>query len=1659
MKMISENFAIKINRNGRRIIAILLCAVMIISTVPQLISLASETVSDSSGNSKSFSLTSATVGKGKTVGNNYILAVSTGDVAGKRILYFTINYKDKGGYSRTQEVFPTNAKRYGYKKSLNIGDTSSTEKNILSKYLGYNVFSTTGISDESIEALLSNRSDQLYFTTMYPIDEVVSITINSQYKTETTSDEKNEWGCLEFALYKVDQNYGIGNTGALSGDFRVLFSGKLLCTLATKGSTTGSSYAFTWNGIGKTSIEIEKSSKKVNYYLSDKNTDYSNIEAETKYLEIELADTYDAALASYSQILFNSSGGFAISNFGKTVKTQSTSFKECLAVTLKYKDKNGNNKTVKIPFIHSALETLVEAVVGSGENPENITGYAGVFMQGTSLVVPVTLDDFASAVSVSIKLGSQNNFDEEFSLFNSSDNALTQTDEKISIASCHLYDGNSKPSFKLNGGVVEYDFATDPSYVYVARNYSGYDIPADSAAVTLSMSAYEKGDKLTPSITGSTYIIGLKTDDIEGSVTNNDIYVSLEYEKTNNSTETTDYFNIKDCSADFYGYTGAVETGSSTNQITPLDAKSVVCGNFATGYRVNHSEFVYFYVNLENVSTFTGANIKLGSDIAKDEWQCSGFEIYKARDVGRLTYTVADKISTYKYSDTDSSGNENIYSANRLSDRNFDGTQFISYVDPFLIRPGETKHLDFSDSSVDNKDVNWEDYEYYMSYEQSKIDLGFTDTRATYEVSVHVGKDVSSDGVDGDCGSKNQFYFQLVFTDGKSGYVLANQQLSSDGFRTGATETFKIKLNREYGDLSAIRIIPEDPNDDSDSFDKLKIDYIEVAKVENTGISIKWTVDINGWISIDYTDTAAQGSIQGQTGRSESEIARTYTVTDVGYSVNLLVAVTTTSAEGFPGSLVADITYLNKDDVSVTTQVDIVDAMYEYAELSVENSVTIDGTSRAVSSPGFMFRDYHTDRFFIRLGDLKSIVSMTIYPYSSKSGSLSISNVSVFTVSETGSLILNRNQEYEVSSSKTLLAQSSAEGYTIGFDANLQTNGRMIEFTENKLQIDDALGNHTAVIDRVPKNKDDKLNLYVYMADSAASVSNYDMKYALSYTVDYGIYDSGEVVDKIYKTSGTMKTDTNGNMFYVADISAAGITNISNLELRADSYNYIKANVKYAIVEHVRSGVCIETYYFSFLSPNAYYSGCSSAPLAGVYNSYNTGSQMVEFQLTDESKELLLSKGTDDIVVSLKYTALDGTTSHVLASPNEFLSDTSSDSIKAGGVYRVYFNQPNVTNITGISFTAQGDCAGNVGIQYAYAVNYRTDDVTGEDTIDGYYSFASGITKLRTTTATTLCTASDKDNGDNTVSVSPVEITIKTKDAQNSVESGTNAKINLRISYYDSTGNIKTRNISDISDYIVSGSTETGETVTLRIMIPSFKSLRSAEIEPYDYNAENICGWSPEYIKVSYIVDGESFALTRSITERAVENNPVNVNLSEGSLSVTAVSYNSVTKKHYNKVITPSSENIDAILMNADEKLTVTPEVSGSSLSVSYACYRQIGEKYVAADEYLTVNGTSNDIRSLVFTAPEVSENEVFLIKVTSKEFTSLTVSVEIVVSAKQEETTVEETTVEETTVEETTAEETISENTVIDETTISESEEITTAPEQTTLPEAAIED
>ena len=1545
----------------------------------------------------------------------YLLQVSTGTSAGDNVIGFKITYKNSRNKNCYSEIiFPNLAKKQAYQTAADVGYNFMSAKQ---QYSEVELYDESSLSGDG-EALQSGQFDQLLVDLPYSLSELVSITVFCDYN----QGGNNTWSCQSMAFYYVDTIYGLDAAGYIGQDYYMVFDGRLIAK-TSEGmnlTTSGKPQAFTFSFDASDKYKLDKT-------FDDGTIDYS---ADDSYaiFEMDISDVYGAGLEYLETFSYT----------GCTVEDIIHS--EALNLTLTYTDICGAELKVKVPLVTSYYLSL-RIAYGTNDSAIEKSKTIGIFQQGDTIALRLFLPGYVAAKKCSIAF-TDNSSEFSYAFPGTVDiygdfPFFYTNDTKFSVSAIRIYDQNTSDlSYTCNGTCFTPVHTGTPSYYVVTKSYSGTDITLNSSAGQFTLNTYRSGVTTSAKFTTSYFLFAITTDgNVNSAGSVNDAYIKINYTKNNGTSVESSEFNIREMARNFYG-----------NWMSNLTSTQCFCSKiaFATkkaygraedmGYYVNmqSGKTLYFAVPLSDVSSFTGVKLRLNGT---DEWQISNISIYRLSSyqhrtakwedlsltakcapvqfgMSYLDYTLFQQSFQYNVTcDGYSNSEYQTVTTNRNITRDYEGVECARYDASVLLQANDEKSISFENGSVYTEDVNWEEYTYYMSYEATKQNLGFTKARISYRVDVQVGDDVTGDN---DCGSKNQFYFQLVFASGKSGYVLANQQLSADGFRTGMLESFNISVNRDYGNLEAIHIIPENPNDSEEAYDKLKIDYINVTRVETSGFSMTWTVSIGDWISIDYQDTAAQDSVGGQAGRSEADLARTFVVTGTGYVANILVAFTTaayTNGTQFAGHISAEIKYRDSNDQDQIMTVDVTQAMYEYANRSKVGSIYLNGGEYARNDKSFMMREYHTDRFTVSISGLKQVQSITFSMFDDNEGDWTVSNVSMYLVQSSGQRTINANQEYEIAGSKSLLATSvDTDGFTTRYYNNIN-NSPEIQMSDNLVTVEDNGTSLSASVDYVPQNKDDTMNIYVHMSKLGSSLSSYDMDCAIAYGINLSTDTGSEITDKIYQKSVKLRTDASNYLYYATGISASGLVNVCSLTLKADTYSTsTRALVDYVVVEHVRSGVAIESYYIPFGNVNAAISSVTAKPTGSGQTSANY-SQKVYFMLSASSEQNVLVNKTADIAISITYTSMDGVTSHTLTSPNLFLSENNASILYPGRVYCVTFDQQNVTAITGISFIATGNIANSVGISNACAGNYLVD-ASGEETCLGWYSFAGGLDSIGTSIRTMILTGSNTDSDStNSTTVSPVTVTIKTAEAGTDTESGTSCPVRMTLSYYDSYGDLHNSVFSNIASHATSGSTSTGDTIVVPVLLNNMASLRSITLEPYASGYTDNPSWTISSISASSVVDGVSTELSRAVNSTATEGSAVTVNLGAVLMSVNVFSYDSSTRKSYNKVFTSSASSSDAILIGTDGEITFTPTISGSSQGIGFTCYKVVNGTTVECDDVCEITGTSTNVRKVVFAGDNAVSAGQYKLVFTSAEFPSVTT--EIFVNVEGEETTTEAPTTE----------------------------------------------
>ena len=117
-------------------------------------------------------------------------------------------------------------------------------------------------------------------------------------------------------------------------------------------------------------------------------------------------------------------------------------------------------------------------------------------------------------------------------------------------------------------------------------------------------------------------------------------------------------------------------------------------------------------------------------------------------------------------------------------------------------------------------------------------------------------------------------------------------------------------------------------------------------------------------------------------------------------------------------------------------------------------------------------------------------------------------------------------------------------------------------------------------------------------------------------------------------------TDAEGKTVYsVNGLTATGMSALNRVYVKAQSADVVDAYIDHMIVQQVRSGVVINTFYLDCEHRNA---DMEFYALPGGKQSAQTDEQEVHLLLGDETEEANLVAENRDVAVALQYTTISG---------------------------------------------------------------------------------------------------------------------------------------------------------------------------------------------------------------------------------------------------------------------------------------------------------------------------------------------------------------------------------------------------------------------------------
>ena len=1383
----------------RRLMSVLLVLAMLFQLLPDS---AVKAEASSGGTAKELGKFSR-VGSGRNMTNTYILEISSGTRNGggaaDNVLYFAVYYTTTDNVQRTAILIPTvDALTNSFEQAAGYGNRNSRIEMVR------NVFNYRNQNYNERQALGSVQTDQLIFKAQGQVVSFDKIQIFGK-KTQTDST----WTCQAMRIHQVNTLYGLDMAGWYSNNYFIDFAGEVVADVVM----SDGSGIFRWNNTGgcKTITGLTDRSGASGMTLINKRDmesfrrmypnmrtsigqQHKSQETNTIVVRLDLADQAGAGLEALA-------GSYAA---GSNSKVSSLKFCESAVIRVRYTDTYGVIRELSLPFMINALGQVVEAL---GDVP--IAGFA---QQGDSIAIPLMLPDFVNLNYIGLILGESEAREASQIILTDPSNAIrndrikrSESDD-INYSCFAVYrDVRTTVSMDANGATLQYSFdpgPKNPVQYSSSTSINGINIPTKSLKY-ITLQDYNPNIVLGPVDRLDRYLVTVYTDDVVNAGTAADIKMQFHYLSLKDKELVSDTYTIKDYVQQFYG-----EWAGNISE-------------FAYKYGFSQGSSVQFMIPLQGVREFTDVSIKVEGN---DEWQVGGITIaYVTSYEGRTA--VWEEVAS---KEVDTANPTQPKYASHLRYRRKVETEATCFTlgnipgpkkpvpgDPgweagtLIQDDGEWTIINGEGGDVIKKeDVDWSQLNHYMTFADTQQNLGFTKARAVYTVTVKVAGEKAATGadhnpIDDDCGSANLFYFQLIFENGASGVTLANQQIVGDAFRTGTEVSFKISTSQDYGDLSSILVIPDDQDGNSNIYDKLKIDYILVSKESDAALTPSWAArgtadDGLGWVGIEYRDPGEVGTKKGSEGRTLSEIATTYQITESGYAAKLMVGITTSTYgqttrydyQGnsetvidpqFTGGVSLSFSYFNREGRFRSSEgIDIIKLMNEYTGRPGSRVRTYqDGDSAVteevdfyVSDPNYQFRAGKTDYFFLTVDDIWQILDMTLVIRSSVVTKWNISNVSVSLVRSSGKRFINANGEYDYGykkgeEPKLVAVWDRAEDQILSKDVQtyrtLQENSIAelnISFKENEVPLDSSTTAWASVVPKEPNSKNDILNLYLYpeTGEAIAPTDEYSLTSAIRYT---------DITNKLPMQSSTgemaVGKDANGEtIFYATGINARNMDSLDGVDVLASARRTLSVPIRYGILQRVRSGVLIETYLLSG-HPNAALGGTLHAK--DRTDSANVQRVFLQMPLTQSVQKL--TTNDRDLAVALYFrSSYPG--SQELRSKYVYLTEQGYNQLRAGQLVELHFDVGEIEEITGINLIKIGNP--EIEIEHLYAADQQPDR-----TILYELHSQRGAVPSRTPVIAS-------ENG----YVTLFTILLRTAENEDTAMSGTDSPIRMTVGYYES---------------------------------------------------------------------------------------------------------------------------------------------------------------------------------------------------------------------------------------------------------------------------------
>lgn len=1049
--------------------------------------------------------------------------------------------------------------------------------------------------------------------------------------------------------------------------------------------------------------------------------------------------------------------------------------KEAITLTIRYKDTLGATRQADIPLTTTYLTYILKENKGKLTGGNWKTWISGVFQQNENVALPVKLAEYGSLLEIRLSYGSA---PAGFTSGNSG--SLDTAGDPISVENICFYEGVTSSNFSSKYDTKKLacvlKTSLKPAYSYSASSSQGQQLASGSTlSASLDAGTLKKGPPKSRDYAGK-YLVSIKTVNLEPAGTASPISIQLDYTDVSGLRQTTPLYSVSTLAAGHYG-TAYRQDKSYDLAPASYQYERHMCSNCVC-------EFV---VDIPDAASIDSATLSIEG---ADEWQMESITIYSLSSLEQRRGERSNSAGLHLYWQRDYAGREvatarmSVLLYANSSSRTINFTTYAEDGTP--IEPDQGVKADEYLTSLPES----------MTYSDTRKNLGLSVVKHIYQVDVAVA-DVE------DAGSTNYFYFQLVFENGASGVVLANQQLASDSFRRGMVESFQIKTTQNYGNVLSVRIICDNTSSQSNVFDKLNIDSITVTLKNDSGISKSWLVERVGWIDITYVDEGAETGLDEldalmdtDSASSNVDVLKEFAITRRATAVDLLFCISTANGSAndaanplenaLQGKFEATLIYRDSAGMEKTQNFDLT------AQIKAYND-----TDRTF----WLYRPNHVDRFTLSMPDVTSVIALNITRSGGK-GTWIIDNVSIQQIGGLGEVYLSPTlSEYfrDASNASDLAKSTNSEGvnYTISGGGNVS-----ITFTENSIDVSsqEEQDSWSATISRVPVLTSETLNIYllpgsVIGRDYAFTPASPAVRATVKYTTVYG----GAPVQNSF-VLGSLGELNGQTVLYGKNLEVSAMSSLSSLVLSSTVPSGDQTIIGSAIIERCRGGVLMGTYYFNF--GNFYLSNGNPEFSPTTTVSPTAMHQTLRLQPA-AGQSVSLTAESNDVAVALRYTStLDPAANKtVYQSPYVYLTDAGYTSITTGKFIDIPFELSNVGEIVGISIVTTGPV---VSFDNALARSYAGPAPGAEAESPAGDTPAALLDSWSLSTPFTANTMASVYTEEGQL-VTPAVFRFVTAPEEANAGAGTSGMVSMTVCYADSAGAMRSMQFDDLLSYLPSG--------------------------------------------------------------------------------------------------------------------------------------------------------------------------------------------------------------------------------------------------------------